>query len=346
MSGRAKKGIYYAVTALCLCAALAACILMALIVYRDRGETLYTLYTVLCAAAIYVLVSPTVLVHELGHLLFGACARLRPVSVCVGRFAFGGGRVRIVFSSVAGETVLLPKDTKNVRARMMAATLGGALFNFIFGAVSAVLFFVLPASPILLFFALFAPLHLYEGIAAILPADLNTGRTDGELLRQLKLNTPEAQIFCNVCAVQGLLYTETFDGVDEKLLFDAPVVREDDMAFLSLLHLRWQYLMWKGEIERAGKELFRLEELSEYLDEATAAKVECDALFMRRIAGGVAEEDFKIPQAAMGTTEGLRAELALGRGDIAQYKKRTAQEPAAGIKALESTFFERFIQNF
>lgn len=346
MSGRAKRGIYYAVTVLSLCAAIAACVLMAFSVYRDRGEVLYTLFSVLCALAVYILVSPAVLVHECGHLIFGACARLRPVSVTLGRFRVGGGKVRIVLPSVAGETVLLPKDGKNVRARMMAASLGGSLFNFLFGVVSAVLFFVVPAHPVLLFFALFAPLHLYEGIAAILPAELNTGRTDGELFRQLKLNTPEAQVFCNVLTVQGALQCETFDGVDEKLLFDTPVVREDDRAFLSLLHLRWQYLMWKGESERAGKELFRLEELSDYLDDETAAQVKCDALFMRRISGEAMDDDFQIPQEAKGTLEGLRAELALGRGDIAQYKKRTAQLSAAGLKALESTIFERFIQNF
>lgn len=346
MSGRAKRTIYYVVTVLSLCAALAACVLMTFSVYRDRGEILYTLFALLCAVAVYILVSPAVLVHECGHLFFGACARLRPVSVTLGRFSIGGGKVRIVLPRVAGETVLLPKDGKNVRSRMMAASLGGSLFNFIFGVVSVVLFIVLPANPILLFFALFAPLHFYEGISAILPAELSTGRTDGELFRQLKLNTPEAQVFCNVLTVQGVLHLKTFDSVDEKLLFDTPVVREDDRAFLSLLHLRWQYLTWKGENERAKAELYRLEELSDYLDDETAAQVKCDALFMRRISGEAIDEDFKIPQEAKGTVEGLRAELAMGKGDIVQYKKRTAQLPAAGLKALESTIFERFIQNF
>ena len=104
--------------------------------------------------------------------------------------------------------------------------------------------------------------------------------------------------------------------------------------------------MWKGDTEGAGKALFRLEELSEYLDENTAARIKCDAVFMRRVLGGTPDEGEVIPDGARDTLEGMRAELSLHRGDKEQYKKRTAQEPAAGLRALESTFFERFIQNF
>ncbi len=346
MSGRGKRTLYYIITVICLLAALSVCVLMAYSHYRESGSVLYTLFSVLLFCGVYVLVSPCVLVHECGHLIFGVCARMRPISLCAGRLYIARKKVRFAFSSAAGKTELVPRGEKNVRGRMMAASLGGAAFNFLFGIVFAVLFFVLPASPVLLFFELFAPLHLYEGIASILPAKLNAGRTDGELVRQLRNNTPEARVFVNVLTVQGILFSETFDKVDEKLLFDTPVVQEDDPAFLSLLHLRWQYLMWKGETERAAGELSRLEGLSEYLDERAAAEVECDAVFMMRVTSGAKDVGFTLPAEAKETCAGLRAELALGRGSIAQYKEIAAAETAAGIKALESTFFERFIQNF
>ena len=104
--------------------------------------------------------------------------------------------------------------------------------------------------------------------------------------------------------------------------------------------------MWKGDTARAGDELYRLEALSDYLDEVSAAKIKCDAVFMRRISEGVADTEFVVPQEVRGSAEGLRAQIALGSGDKEQYKKTTAQEPAAGVRALESMFFERFIQNF
>ena len=345
MSGRGRRILYYCITTFCMITVLSACILMTYSHYLENGTVLYTVFPFLLFCGVCVSVSPCVFVHECGHLFFGLCARMKPVSVCVGRLRIEKKRVRFVFSSAAGKTEFIPRGERNVRGRIMAVSLGGAAFNFLFGVLFSVLFFVLPANPVLLFFELFAPLHLYEGIAALLPAQLNAGRTDGELFRQLKNNSPEAQVFVNVLTLQGILYSETFDKVDEKLLFNTPVVPEDDPAFLSLLHLRWQYLMWKGETERAANELFRLNGLSEYLDERAAAEVECDAVFMRRVMGTV-DEAFLGSAEARETCAGLRAEISLGRGDKEKYKKIAAEETAAGIKALELTFFERFIQNF
>ncbi|MDE6411094.1 MAG: hypothetical protein K2L02_00960, partial [Clostridia bacterium] len=283
MSGRGKRTLYYCVTAICLLAAISACILMAYSVYLESQTVLYTVFSFLLFCGVYVLFSPCVLVHECGHLIFGACARMKPVSVLAGNLYIEGKKVRFAFSSAAGKTEFVPLGGNNVRGRMMASSLGGAAFNFLIGIIFTALFFALPANPVLLFFELFAPLHLYEGIAAILPAQLDSGRTDGELFRQLKNDTAEAKVFVNVLTAQGILLSGTFDKVDEELLFDTPVVREDDPAFLSLLHLRWQYLMWKGETERAKKELSRLIELKDYLDERAASDIECDGSFMRRI---------------------------------------------------------------
>lgn len=346
MSGRGKRILFETVSTVCLLAAFAACTLMYVFSYRESEETLYSLVALLLFVLVTVLFSPFVTVHECGHLFFGACAGLKAVSVRIGYLYITNKKVRLCFSSAAGKTEFVPKSGKNVRARMMAASLGGATFNFIFGIVFSVLFFVLPANPVLLFFELFAPLHLYEGIAALLPAVRSAGCTDGELFLRLKNNAPEARIFCNVLTVQGILQKHTFDEVDEKLLYSVPVVREDDPAFLSLLHLRWQYLMWKGDAVHAQKELSRLEGLGDYLSDSELAQVSCDMIFTLRVLGEELAEDTVIPIEAQGSCSYLRAELAIGRGDKSQYKKIAAAESATGIKALESTFFEHFIQNF
>lgn len=346
MSGRGRRTLYYCITAICLLAAMSACVLMVYAAVRESGEILYPLLSFLAFCGVYILTSPCVLVHECGHLFFGVCARLKPVSACVGRLKFEKKRVRVLFSSAAGKTEFVPRGDKNVGKRVMFASLGGTFFNFVFGIVFSVLFFVLPVNPVLLFFELFAPFHLLEGIAAILPARLNAGCTDGELFRILKQNASEAKVFVNVLTAQGVLQNETFDGLNEKLLFDTPVVREDEPAFLSLLHLRWQYFMWKNQTPEALREIERLSELRDYLDEETAAQVECDAVFTRFISGGAAEGDLILPVAAKGSLPFLRAELVLKKGAEGEYKKIAAEETAVGIKALESTFFERFIQNF
>lgn len=346
MSGRGKRTLYYVLSVSCLLAAISACVLMDYSAVRETGEVFYPLFSFLLFCGVQILFTPCVLVHECGHLFIGLCVRMKPISVRVGWLVISGKRVRFSFSSAAGKTELFPIGKNGVRGRMMAVSLGGATFNLLFGIVFTILFFVLPAHSALLFFELFAPFHFYEGICALLPAELPAGRTDGELFRQLKNNTPEAQTIAAVLTVQGILSRETFDEVDESLLFGLPVVREDEPAFLSLLYLRWQFLMWNGEIARAATEIKRLEALGEYLDEYERAQVVCDGVFTRRVEKGDSEEGFVLPAAAKGTCSYLRAELVLKGGDPAQYKKIAAQETAAGIRALELTFFERFIQNF
>ncbi len=345
MSGKAKRIVYYTVSAVCLLLAVACCVLMLYSVYRDSEKSLYTVFSFLLFCAATVLTNPGVLVHECGHLFFGACAGLKPVSVRVGWLVIANKKIRFSFSFAAGKTEFISKEGKNVRKKIMIASLGGAAFNFIFGAASAALFFVFSASPIALFFALFAPVHFYTAIDALLPAELSAGCTDGETFLRLKNNTLEGRLFCTVLTAQSILQKHTFDDVEKPLLFETPVVREDDEAFLSLLHLRWQYLMWHEDVEGAKKELFRLEELSEYLDPFERAQIKCDAVFMRRILGMEQSESEEMEE-ARGTLSYERAELALGRGDISQIKKSAAQQSYAGIRALELKFVERFIQNF
>ena len=341
-----KKAIYYTLTGIFFALALVACALMCLTVYRESEKHLETIFSFLLFVGVCILFAPSVVVHECGHLFFGLFARMKPVSVRFGWLLFERKKIRFSFSQVAGRTQFLPMGDKNVRKRISAVSYGGAIFNFIYGLVFCVLFFTLPYHPVLFFFELFAPLHLFEGFCALLPAELPAGRTDGELIRLFRSNAPEAQTVAAVLTVQGILSRETFDSVDENMLFGLPVVREDEPAFLSLLHLRWQFLMWRGDVTRATTELNRLEELGEYLDDYDRAQVICDALFMRRIVEGKSEKNVMLPAAAKGTCAYFRAELAMKGGNIAQYKKIAAQETATGIRALESMFFERFIQNF
>ena len=55
--------------------------------------------------------------------------------------------------------------------------------------------------------------------------------------------------------------------MDEKLLFDLPQIREDDISFISLCELRAEYFAAKGEMVNAEKWHTRFEQLKEaYLD--------------------------------------------------------------------------------
>ena len=71
-----------------------------------------------------------------------------------------------------------------------------------------------------------------------------------------------------VLTVQAqVLKGKPIEEADEKLLFDLPVIREDDPAFISLTELRYEYFSAKGDAEQAEKYKSRLESLKVYIND-------------------------------------------------------------------------------
>ena len=342
MSGRGKRIAYHVITTAAGLAAVACAVLTAFSAALEWAKLPNEYLAVFIAApCVLLLLQPGLLVHELGHLLFGAFAGMKCVSFSVGFLGISRGKgVSLQLSAAAGETQMIPRKTKNLRRRVMAATLGGIVMNFIVGAAVCVLFFLLPKTPALVFFALLAPFQLYEGIAAVLPAELSAGRTDGALFSELKDNTAESDVFLRVLTAQGMLEQGEFSDLPRSLLFDAPVVREDSAAFLSLLHLRFQYLLYLGDEAGAAQQIFRLEELSEYLPPADCAQVLCDAAFMRFILNGNTE--FEAPKEAKKTAAYYRI-AAVKEAKINPLKRTVRRERSKGIRKFEEMLLEKYI---
>ena len=228
---------------------------------------------VLGAAVIcFFLLPPDCLVHELGHILCGLCAGMRFPVVRVGRFSCSKRGVRYVFrAQTAGETALSPRGGAHMKGRLFVTALGGAAFNLIYTAVVSALFFVYFPAPAPLFFALFAPLSLYDAAAALLPAETDAGRTDGAVLFGLFNGDAETDVTLRVLTAQGILAKGTYADIPEELLFGAPVVREDSRAFAALLSLQYGYASSRGERERAERALARLSSIAPYLTEEERA---------------------------------------------------------------------------
>ncbi len=237
--------------------------------------------------AFFVFLPLNVLVHELGHIFFGLVTNMKFVSLKLGRILFFREnkklKCRVCISTVAaGECALFPKTDRRVRSCFLAATLGGAIFNFTYGIVFLLLYFLAEQHPVLLFFEMFAPVSLIEGVAALIPVELDAGKTDGLVALGLIKKSPEEEIALRVLRAQAILYKQTFSEVPEALLFDVPVVREDLSALHALMLLRMQYLLWEGKEEEASLilhcvregESFSVEEKAEFerYDMANAAE--------------------------------------------------------------------------
>ncbi len=267
MSGHTKRILYAVFTIAGECAALALAVL-ACYFSTPRNWLVFAIF-----AIFFVLLPLNVLIHELGHILFGAICGMKFVSVKFGRFTFfrEGHKLKCGFSflnNTAGECALFPKSPSHVRGRFLAATLGGALLNFSYAIVFALLYFFAPRHPALLFFEMFAPLSLMEGIAALIPIELPAGKTDGLVAAWLAKRNAEEEIVLRVLEVQSILYRGEFSAIPPALLFELPVVREDLPALHALLLLRMQYLLWQGEGEKAQKALCDLLANEDLSDEA------------------------------------------------------------------------------
>lgn len=279
MSGRTKRILYYIMDWTLWAVSLAGVILLFLLSapMRGAGE-----YIALSAVVLCVFLRVPAAFHECGHLLFGAAAGLKFHSVLLSYFLFTEGKPPrfIAKSEFGGASVMTPRSGEGVRARMIAFTVGGAVSNLTAGGIMFALYFALPYHAGLLFLALLAPLFLYEGLRALIPAELPGGKTDGMLLLGFIKKSRDETVALNVLTAQGILYRGEFSDVPEELLFDVPAVREDLPAFSALLLLRVQYLLSKGEETAAREQLDRLKAVEDLPPEVSEEAERYEGYFL------------------------------------------------------------------
>lgn len=345
MSGRGKQTIYRVLNALLgLLAAVGTGLIVA---YSVRGGTVTQAQWAcfLVGLALLILLPSDVLVHEFGHILFGLAAGMRPVAVKVGYFSVSRRGIRFAGrSNVDGVSAMRPVGGRHMRVRFALVTLGGAFCNLVYAIVFLTLWLVLPPAPALLFFALFAPLNFYEGIAALLPAELPAGRTDGAIFIGLIGRKPFAEVMLAVLSAQGTLARGSFADLPRSLLFETPVTREDELPFIALTQLRWQYLFLAGDDAGAAEQLRRLEGLIDYLPPDSRAEIACDlsygySVIMRDRA--TAEKYLSEADGAKGSCPYRSAAAAIGGEGKEEALRLAAKEKMRGVSELETAKLER-----
>ncbi len=252
MSGRTKRIIYYIVSSVSLLLAVAGTVLLACFGARALGENAaYAVGMLVCFVLCAVVAPLPVILHECGHALGGLLCGMHVLSLSFGAYCLDWrgkftAKIRLKRES-NGATALLPRRERGARGGLIFALFCGAALNFLYAAVMFALYFAVTKHPAMLFFALFAPLSLYEGLMALYPAELATGPTDGKFALDLIKKTSEAEVALRVMTAQGMLYEKNYGELPRALLFDAPVVREDSAAYLSLLQLQCRALLSAGE---------------------------------------------------------------------------------------------------
>ena len=205
----------------------------------------------LLGAAAVVSLPVCSILHELGHVLFGAFSKVRA--------KIGWGSIFVFFKASSCE--IIPKTEHGIKKRLIATALGGLVVNIIFIIFGII---ALNVSAIPTYLAMVAPASFYLFVINITPVETGSGKTDGLLIAEVINEEDSAKVMLSVLTVQAqILNGKPIAEVDEKLLFDLPQIREDDPAFISLTELRAEYFSAKGDAEQAQKYQSRFEQLKE-----------------------------------------------------------------------------------
>lgn len=224
--------------------ALVFCALFGVIVWYDYG-----LWVIAVCAAMILNLPLASLFHELGHVVFGRICKIKAVP-----------SLKLLGSS---SCKIIPLTDKNLKARLFFTVKGGLYFN----ALAAIVFYMLCIYGVLPSFMYFiVTAHIYLYILNGFPIEYASGKSDGAVSWGLVTGVDSEKVMLSVLTVQAqVLCGKPIAEVDESLLFDVPQLAEDDINFISLTELRYEYFKAKGDTEKADFYKKRLDEIKIYL---------------------------------------------------------------------------------
>lgn len=192
-------------------------------------------------------------VHEGAHFMVGGICSM----------GVKPPKIRLFKSS---SVELCPKGVKGLKGRFLATVMAGLIFDLLLIAVGVIALAV-PSVPALICFA--SPYALYSFIINVAPLEYGEGKTDGLVLLEMIKNEPTAQVLMNILKIQGYLRAGVLmSDLDEGLLLDVPQLPEDDINFIILTQLRYEYYLAKENDSEAYKYFMRYQQLIQYLPSA------------------------------------------------------------------------------
>ncbi len=190
------------------------------------------------------------LIHEGGHLLVGLCCRM----------GMKVPKIRLFRSS---SVEVFPYSSRAMRLRMSLTTAAGLFFTLLLIIVGII---ALSVPQVSIIFCVQLPYAAYSFIVNAAPVEYAAGKTDGLVLWELITRDPSAQVMLTVLRIQGLIRSGTrLEDIDEAMFFEVPQLPEDDINFIILTQLRYEYYLAKGNDSEAYKYFARYKDLIVYL---------------------------------------------------------------------------------
>lgn len=214
-----------------------------------EGAKLYTLIPIYILLVLLGVFFEQV-VHEGAHFLVG--------SIC--KMGVQVPKIRLFKSSSVD---VFPIGVKCMRGRFVATAMAGPFFDLLL-VVLGVIAFAAPSVPAVL--GVLSPYALYSLIINGCPIEYGAGKTDALVAWEVITNQPTAQVMLNILRIQGHMRSGVqLADIDQGLLLDVPQLPEDDINFIILTQLRYEYYLAKGDDSTAYKYFARYQQLIHYL---------------------------------------------------------------------------------
>lgn len=192
------------------------------------------------------------IIHEGAHLLLGVMCSM-------------GVKIPKIRLFKSSSVEVYPKGAKNMKARMIVTAGAGLFFDLLiiaFGIIS------LCVKSVPIIFCVTLPYAIYTFIVNVAPLEYAAGKTDGLMLWELISNKPTAQVLLAILRIQGTVHAGVpIQDLPEENFFSVPQLPEDDLNFIILTQLRFEYYEAKGDDNKAYKYLARYKDLIQYLPE-------------------------------------------------------------------------------
>lgn len=190
------------------------------------------------------------MIHEGAHFLVGACCSM----------GVKPPKLRLFKSSSVD---IYPSGKKAMKLRFILTAGAGLFFDFLLIALG-VISTTVPSVPVL--FCIFMPYALYQFIVNVVPTEYSGGKTDGLVIWEVITNKPTAQVMLTVLRIQGMVRGGMrLREIEESTFLDVPQLPEDDLNFIILTQLRYEYYLDVGNDPEAYKYFIRYKDLIQYL---------------------------------------------------------------------------------
>lgn len=286
MNSRTKNFIYNVITfAVTIGLVVLAAMLAVKTTDYDNPDRFIVVLFFICGAIASAILH--VVVHELGHVIAGKRNGFVLLSVRFFCFEFKkvNGKTKFCFSlnlSTAGETVMVPKGTENMKKRYARLAGGGIIASTVLALIGVAGMAVVSYLPLVgfAFTSMVLPITAYNLLSNALPMSEGGVMNDGAVVDGARRNTDSVIVSAKMLQLEAELYSgKSYKDVDPDLLFDLPQLPEDDFTFVVLLTNRYSYYLDKEDYENALKVSGRIYSLLDKLSKPAQRELKKNLLY-------------------------------------------------------------------